>query len=163
MVQFNGVEVPVRDAGATIGVGHITPSIILKTIDETVNNSVTFQTDDVLGFAVGANETWVFEGYLFTSGDATADLKIQVVGPAGSTIVGGALGQRTADVVVTSNPFPATLGNGVATGGWPVHIFGTVVTGATAGRADLQWAQAVQTVADTIVKANSFLRATRVS
>mgnify|MGYP001558419133 CR=1 FL=1 len=135
-------------------------SIVVKTADETVNNSATLQDDNVLLFAVAANEKWQFEGVLMIQSNSTADFKLTFSGPTGS------VGQfsRIFREAATDNAGNGDLGdvdNSIAiVGGGRVFIlfWGAIVNGANAGNLTLQWAQNTATVVDTIVHAGSYIK-----
>lgn len=138
------------------------PGPTVKTVDETVNNTITRQADDTLLFAIAANETWIGEFVLFIVGDSTADFAADVTVPAGATLRLARMGPRAGDTVVdaaatfTSGSNPGSAG--AASGPAVIQTFKfTVINGATAGNVQLNWAQAIATVADTTVKAGSFL------
>jgi hypothetical protein len=50
-----------------------------------VNNSIVTQNDDHLSFAVGANETWIFQIAGSVRNGATNNLRLRMAVPAGST------------------------------------------------------------------------------
>lgn len=160
MAQFNGVDVPLRDASATVGAKGLSRVLVFKSADETApQSSTTYQDDDVLKFAIGANETWVGQIHVLVLGDATADIKLQLVGPSGSTITFAGIGARTADTLANAsvNVYGADASARL------VILSFSIVNGATAGFSTLQWAQSTSTAADTTVKAGSFLVADRVA
>lgn len=146
-----------------------------KASDEAVTNSTTFQDDDALLFAVGANETWVFEFVCFVNGPTAADWKAQLSVPAG--VSGGAAGTDGPAFSVTDNngsgswaaiggtsfgPF-TFLGLGGTTKPTMLLFKGVILNGATAGNVTLQWAQNSANATAVTVMANSYVVATRVS
>lgn len=140
---------------------------VRKSADEIVNNSTTFQDDDHLLFPVGAGQTWVGRIIVFHSGDSTADIKFAVTFPASSTILVTAQVQHASTTAIHSLGFVTTSGapigsSGNSAGGSSTEILFSVVT-TNAGNVTLQWAQNVLTVADTTVKAGSFLTADRIA
>jgi hypothetical protein len=141
--------------------------VVRKSADEIVNNSTTFQNDNHLLFAVAAGETWVGRFVIFHTGDATADIKFAVTFPASTTIMYGARvmnassnAVHTPGLITTSGGSLGASGNSAA-GAVTEVMVACVAT--VAGTVTLQWAQNVLTVADTTVKAGSFLIAERVT
>lgn len=134
--------------------------VVRKAADETVNNTSTLQNDDELSFPIAANETWVGSVTVFATGNTTADIRFGMTGPAGSTIVSGSHGQRTADTLVESST-SSFHGADAAVRPYVFHF--SVVNGATAGTMTFQFAQATATPADTTVKAGSFLEARKMA
>lgn len=131
-----------------------------KTANETVTATTTFQDDDQLFFAVGANETWNFRFVVQGNAPAAADFKFAVTAPSGATCT-----------VSYSDPEGATsvanLGCGVTTGLVPgngaadtYEIIGSVANGATAGNVRLQWSQQVAS-GTTTVYTGSYVEASR--
>lgn len=127
-----------------------------KTADETVNNSDTFQNDDELLLAIGANEVWAFELYLLSSSSAVADYKGKFVGPSGATVYAQ---------FASSNHLPAdqTLVGVGRVGGVFQKWHGVIINGATAGNLQFQWAQDAAEASDTKVLAGSCLVATQLA
>lgn len=138
-----------------------------KSADEIVNNSPTLQDDNHLLFAVGAGQTWVGRFVVFHTGDATADIKFAVTFPASTTVlVAGKVLNAGSTAVHATGHITASAGSLGASGNQAAGlvtevIFSFVTT--NAGNVTLQWAQNVQTVADTTVKAGSYLIAERVA
>lgn len=142
--------------------------VVRKTADETVNNSTTLQDDDSLLFAIAANEIWVAEFNVFALGDATADIKFAVTTPAGATLMTAAFQPSNTTTAINSSVLVTASGTnlggpGANANGMLYRVVVSVANGATAGNVTLQWAQTVQTVADTTVKAGSFLIARKVA
>jgi len=135
----------------------------LKTTDETVNNSATLQDDDVLHFPIPANTRYTGEVTLFVTGDATADFKAAINAPAGATVMASNFGPRATDTVMLNDPYKGAgvaMSNMGASASGVMHVVRfSVINGATAGSVTVQWAQSAATVADTTVKAGSFLSA----
>lgn len=152
------VEAALQELGAASGGGGMT--LLVKSADETVNGSATLQNDDELLFAVGASETWQFEGVLFCTSGGTPNFKIAATGPSGSV---GRLG-----VVVTSGAWSVEgdtedLGTGISVtspAGNPavVHFYGAIANGANAGNLTIQWAQNTSDASNTIVHAGSYIK-----
>jgi hypothetical protein len=140
--------------------------VVRKTADESVTSSVTFQDDDVLLFAVAANEIWQFEFVLITTG--TFDFAGRLAFPSGR-IDGGAWyysGTASALTNIASGTSPSLS--------WVAradstsvprthHVIGTFANGGSAGNLTLQWAQGSSGATATIVKANSTLWAAKLA
>lgn len=126
-----------------------------------VDDDLTGLSD--IGFAVGTTETWVFEAVLYADAPTTADHKLQVIAPAGSTCVAGF--ENTEDTVSVGNVAcgvssgtlnAATANNDV------LKVNGSIVTGATAGTVMVQYGQATASGTSTI-RVGSFITAYRIS
>ena len=132
---------------------------IMKASDETVNNSTTLQNDNDFLFTVAANDKWAVEMTLYLSTGATPDWKANWTKPASTTIThtlayntsGTFQDWRTTDLVVASSG--STLEQ--------VHVYALVLVAGTAGTVQFQWAQNTLDVSNTIVKAGSYMIATR--
>jgi hypothetical protein len=131
--------------------------IIRKTADEIVNNSAILQDDDHLFFAMGANEVWQADVFIFSNSSATADLSVALSLPTGAVAQVLWNGYDTA-----SNPTYQTINDGTTVGlgglgsdALAIVMRCLVINGANAGNFQLQWAQLTAEVSDTIVKANS--------
>ena len=141
--------------------------VVRKSADETVNNSAVLQNDDHLLFAIAASETWVGSFVVFHTGDSTADINLAVTVPSGATLLAEMMAAApTTSAVQTWNGVTAS-GASLGTPGLIAAtnssvIYFSVGNGATPGNVQLQWAQAVATVANTTVKAGSHLVAERV-
>lgn len=149
------------------------PLTVTKTADQSVTSSTALVNDTALSVTVAANATYqLMDCVLFYNGAAqgTADLKFQFTGPAGSTL------NMTALAFPTSGGFGGTVFSGITglsatrTAGTngssntlPALLYGTLVTTATAGTFQLQWAQNTSNATATIIKAGSVLTLYRVS
>lgn len=128
---------------------------VVKSVDEIVNNSTTFQNDDALTFAVLANENWSGLLLLRFNSSTVADLKWQFSVPAGCSVAGRGIG----DLSSPSNETDLTGLQTLATGGsdqllvYVIHIR----VGATAGTVVVQWAQNTAEVSDTKMLEGSML------
>src|SRR5688500_7816930 len=56
-----------------------------KTADSTHTSTITLSNDPHLSFTVGANETWIFNGVLYTTGDPAGDVRVNLAAPSGAT------------------------------------------------------------------------------
>jgi len=123
-----------------------------------VNNSEVMVDDDELLFAALANKTYIGFMYFFCKGGTTPDIKVAFTLPAGAsgiwlnglwragTSLDGFVNAVTPDVHSTS----VTNGNYLAR-------FFKIVTVGTAGDCQIQLAQNVATVSDTVIDIGSQL------
>ncbi len=131
---------------------------VVKSADETVNNSITFQNDDELFFTCNANKTYSVLLNLFLSSDGGAGFKTQWTLPTGATgsISAGQLNsgvsQLTQDITISDSHLVSGTDQKILT------FYGKIKTSSTSGVCQLQWSQNSQTVADTIVEEGSLLR-----
>jgi hypothetical protein len=140
-------------AGATI-------KSVRKSSDQTVTSSTTLVNDSQLLFAVAANETYIFQAWLYTfAADGTPDIKVTFTGPAGSTVL-------WSSSQVIFNAAAATTLTVVAAGGTSsdlfvdanfraIQLYGTILNGGTAGNLQFQFAQNTSSANGTSVKAGS--------
>lgn len=148
------------------------PIYVVKSIDEALPSSLTVQNDDELLAAVQASATYEVELrliYTAHGGAGTGQIKIQwsapasatfdysVIGPNIDTVPPGAMDVRTWSLASS----PAVYGAGGAA--VPTHLLmsGTLITSASAGTLQFQWAQANVDAIATTVKAKSRLRLQR--
>ena len=143
--------------------------LVLKTADETVNNSSTPQDDNELLFAVTANKTYFIEMNLLVSApSANSDLKIVWSGPSGTTANWGETGTGNAGTwgtpaaaaspavirVIGANPIIGSVN-----GTFAINLKGWLfVSSTTTGGFKLTWSQGTATAEDTKILAGSFLR-----
>jgi trimeric autotransporter adhesin len=135
---------------------------IRKAADEIVNNSNVAQNDDHLSFAVGANETWMFQiaGSVKNAGWATpSNLLLRMAIPAGSTNCSNTAnssynGATVTNALCSTDLILTGINNYAATGNSDQFNYVWVFrVGATAGTAQFMWAQGTaRAVATTIVK-----------
>lgn len=144
---------------------------VIKTADETVNNSNTLQDDDHLFFPIEANETWFVEALLrVQAASINADFLWGWTGPTGATAswsLGAAQGGWSQVGTSSSPGAEKTIGNTVASGGGAfnshVYLGGWFYADAThAGTIKLQWAQNSATNENNKVLAGSHLRLRRI-
>jgi hypothetical protein len=144
-----------------------------KTADETVTSSTTLQDDDALTFPVEASEVWSFEGMaIFTSANATMDMKWSVAGPTSPT--SAAFWRRPLEYPTTPtgsapnavSAFGAAItsgGGANATIGWVVEFGGWIVNGSNAGNVRFQWAQNVSDAGALKVLKGSWIKPQRIA
>jgi len=161
----NGMVLTVDSAEAT-GLKYAVPATpptiksVRKSSDQTVTSSTTLVNDSQLKFAVAANETYIFQAWLYTyAADATPDIKTTFTGPSGSTVF-----WSSSQVIFLANG--STTLTVVAPGGTvgdffvdsnlrAIQLYGTISNGATAGDVQLQWAQNTSSANGTTVRAGS--------
>ena len=131
--------------------------IVCKTADETVNNSVTLQTDDELSLSVGANTVWVVHYYLWVTTTATALFRANISVPTGADYDGtGYEGSSSA-----ISPFYSGWDLITAYNGKLVFLQALIRVGVNAGTVHLLWAQKTAEASDTVVEADSSMVAIR--
>ncbi len=135
-----------------------------KTANEAVNASTTLQNDDHLSFPIAANETWLVECVLHATFSAAGGLKVALNGPAGATIRTSAV--INSDGIVPAHGSNATLAGEIvlspalATAGL-VQIKAIITSSSTPGTVNLQFAQNASDGTDTVLLANSYLKAVK--
>ncbi len=138
--------------------------------DVTKNNSTTLGDVTGCGVALAANAGYLVEAWLAYDSNNTADIRFSWTVPSGATGTWAGFGVPTADTdrigeqdtgVVLFGTLLAFTGDG---GGVPASAkpAGFITTASTAGTLQLQFAQNVANVSNTIVKAGSWVRVTRV-
>ena len=131
--------------------------IVCKTADETVNNSITLQTDDELSLPVTANSVWVVHFYLWVTTTATALFRANISVPTGADYDGtGYEGSSSA-----ISPFYSGWDLITAYNGKLVFLQALIRVGANAGTVHLLWAQKTAEASDTVVEADSSMVAIR--
>ncbi|MEN9415061.1 MAG: hypothetical protein RLZ62_1365 [Bacteroidota bacterium] len=132
---------------------------VIKTADESVINSTTVQDDDQLVLDWGATPgTYIIEGVLYVSHTSNGQLKFHLatVGGTGTGLFGrtnsNALGTLNTDITATTTNYTGS-----------VEVFGVVTAPSGVTGVKLKFAQNASSVDPTTVKANSFLRFTRVN
>ncbi len=131
--------------------------IVRKTADEDVISSTTYQNDDHLLFAVGANEVWGFFIYLRVSAaSATPDFKYVFALPTGGVgyrvVTWSSSGLNTESLLTTgviSIPASDTIAY--------LMLQCLYIGGANAGNVQLMWAQDISNAGYTRVSTNSFI------
>lgn len=153
--------------------GAIWTNAVRKSADESVTSSDTLQNDDVLLFAIAANETWVFRFVVFnTSASGTPDIKVAVTVPAAAAVsygvIGATVGTASSPVTSMTMEYTATGGTGLAAGIAASELYvlvleGSVANGANAGNVTLQWAQNTSNGTATTVKVGSTVIGIRIA
>lgn len=147
----------------------VRPVAVRKTTDETVSNSTALQNDDELVVAVSASATYWVDFFILYQAGTTADYKWALTFPAGSTMsiitrqwsTALAWTEALSDAY-TSGGAVAAGGNGIGTNIGIVGV-GILVVSTTAGNLQYQWAQNSAVVENTVTKAGSGLKLTRMA
>ena len=133
---------------------------VRKSSDQTVTSSTTLVNDSQLKFAVAANETYIFQAWLYTyAADGTPDIKVTFTGPSGSTVLWSSsqvifnAGGSTTLTVVSAGGTAADLF--VDSNLRAIQLYGTILNSSTAGDLQFQFAQNTSSANGTSVKAGS--------
>lgn len=156
-------------AGAVRSIWDYAPTVmtVVKTATQTINNTAVLTDDSKLQVYLQASESVPFEAVIRYSGDASADIAIAFVAPAGATVRWdneGSTYVAAGDAVAVSSSEiieGATRVFGAATGTRTLNIRGWVVMSSTPGALKMQFAQNVATAANTNVLVGSMLRVWR--
>lgn len=143
------------------------------TADTTVNNSTASVNVPGLAVPVAANAMYAFEGFVYYLSNTTANLKLGIALPSGATGYAAAWGPvlnqasrlATIDTGVLAIPTTVALsGDNVASPIGPsARPSGYFTTGSNSGNLQLTAAQSTANASNTVLKAGSWLRATRVA
>jgi hypothetical protein len=99
-----------------------------------------------LSFAIGANETWVIDAYLFVTDSSTGGVQLAIDGPASTTVKGMILGNNTgrtnfaSEKLSTLNTFNSSALVNTSAAGMQVHLHAMVVSSSTTGTIQLKFA-----------------------
>ncbi len=142
----------------------VTPTYIVKSGAETINNSATLQDDNDLfvDLAVG---TWRVELIAHLTSNTTADFKSAwtttgtITALARTTLGGGSSLSVVTDMTVRMQGLAIGTPNDVGANGTSTNIYreDLLLDVSVAGRLQYQWAQNTATVVDTILTAASRL------
>ncbi len=151
----------------------VQPVIVVKTANETVNNSNTLQNDDHLFYTMAPNTSYFFELFmLVTAASGTADWKFGWSVPSSATMFWGSLslpndtGEGFGPTSTISVPQAVlTEGSTMAVGGsaqtyW-MSLGGLVRNSTTSGNLQFKWAQNTATSENNTINKDSFMRITR--
>jgi hypothetical protein len=140
--------------------------IVRKSSDQSVTNSTTLVNDTALAIPLGTNDFVEFTAYIIMTSAATQpDIKYTFTAPAGATIHW--LSNFEEGSSITNNPIitvsgTTTSGNLTTANALDViQVWGTIQTVGTGGSLQFQWAQNNTNATATVVKTNSYLKATR--
>ena len=136
---------------------------VLKTADETVNNSLVLQNDNQLVLAVAANDVWEIHYIIRRTTSVGAYFRYAWTLPAAGAMQQAdqeeiGVATTAAPGLIASDSTAADLIAAAAADYW-IMGWAIYVGGANAGNVQLQWAQAVAEESDTKVLTNSFLLA----
>jgi len=153
---------------AAAGGGGATIAAVRKSADQSVTSSTTVANDTHLKFAIGANETYTFNLWLYTSAaNSTPGIKWNIAGPSGSTVFFSPPNTYPmadgAVVIATVGSTTETFQGFVDGNLRPILIQGTILNGGTAGDVQLKWAQNASSATATTVKAGSYIYGIKVS
>lgn len=162
----------VKEGGVLVPVGrdtYVAGTVVVKSADETVNNSATLQDDDELTFDAAANADYActFQLFIFSDVDTT-DFQFTITAPTGATVAFGPIGgNRGSDLLMEQDSYRNTAGTAIsvqmgAGASYPLMVQLSVRNGSTAGAVTLQWAQNTASANDTTVRAGSTLSAHKV-
>lgn len=136
----------------------------VKTSDEDVTSSTALQDDDELLVTVEANGVYHFEAVIIAySASATPDLKFQFIEPDGTfdVVVTSGLGGDLISYIDESSS--ASVVDITAATEKVKYFTGIVRAGGAGGTFKLQWAQNVSNATATTVKADSYMRLTKMN
>ncbi len=137
---------------------------VKKPSDQSVTSSTTLVNDNDLKVSINANDSMVIEGYLHAYvGSSTPQIRLAFTIPAGASMDVGCYtddvnGGNQETFILTSSG-TSTGAMTILAGNVPIHFWGVVITGGTAGTIQLQWAQGVSSSTPTTLKAKSYMRA----
>jgi hypothetical protein len=141
---------------------------VRKSSDQTVTSSTTLVNDSQLKFAIAANETYIFEAWLYTyAADGTPDIKVTFTSPAGSTLFWSSsqvifLPDASTSLTVVA-PAATTGSLFIDSNLRAIQLYGSVLNGSTAGDVQFQFAQNTSSANGTSVKAGSYIYGIKVS
>lgn len=159
--QFSAGKLTANALNAAFG---YVPLMVIKSANEIVNNSATYQDDNELAIAAAAGITYGWSLAVFSTSGTTPDIKMQMTAPSGTSWgYGMRMAYNTAGTF-EFNPFTGGILGATYGAGSVIQAAaeGTFVTGGTAGTLRLQWAQNTANASDTTVHAGSWLRLWRV-
>jgi len=142
-----------------VDVGRTSFLTVLKTVDETINDSDTYQNDDELKIALLANEAWAFTAVIKYTTGTTPDIKLGWTVPSGAGMHWRRAGGVASDMLSGSGAITCEGSANMQ----QVELIGHILNGATAGDLVLKWAQNTKTASDTTVEAYSYIIAHRLA
>jgi hypothetical protein len=163
--NLNVLKTNVNDDGTINALG--IPQLVRSRVasDQTVNNSTTLVNIPGLSFPVGANEAWQWYCFITGSSGTTPDWKFNITSPASVASVryyfNGDGGMISGAFVFAA--FASTVqivGTGTES---IIQCIGSFLNGPNAGTVQVQFAQNTANASNTIVRANSYVRAERIS
>lgn len=137
---------------------------LVKSADQTVNNTTTFADITDFSYAMVTNRTYRFRGVIYFNDASTASgIRLTMTGPSTPTSLFYSMVFQDAAGTVKTGALPSTTYGvvhnvAVTVAGLRVaYIDGLVMNGSNAGNLKVQFAQSSAEAADTTVKAGSFL------
>lgn len=146
----------------------VVEKLAYKAANESVVSSAVLQDDDHLFIPMLANETWLFDGWIyFGASTVTPDVALAFTVPAGATLGwnGGGSSITGTDLTAAALNIAATdasgtsAGYGTGTGRVAIPVKGFCSLGATPGNLQLRWAQRVSDASAVTMIAGSWLYA----
>lgn len=144
------------------------PQAVVKFSDQSLASNVTLQNDNALFVPLTAGSSWYFDCYLdyeAASGGGVGHMQAQFVVPSGSTLRMQVVALNDAGSFIGNISSPSSTVirlQGAGAGVLQAATFkGSVLTGATGGNLQLQWAQLNSNATPAIVHGNSYLTARR--
>jgi hypothetical protein len=126
---------------------------VLKTSDETINESEVLQDDNDLYFSVSANKMYAFKLVLHFNSGTVPDFNCAFSVPSGASFVGKMFEDVSRVWQITASGHNCTgIGSNKT-----IIIQGTFIVGANSGTVKFQWAQDSEDSANTTVLQGSFL------
>lgn len=160
-------------ATETVYASKTLPVYVRATADETVNNSSTMQDDDTLVVALLANSVYQIYCHIMYDSNTTADFKMGWTNTGGGTWTfdwtSGGLSSLVTSTLGAVNRAAAIISGTQIVGGVGAGTVGVanpcglVITDASAGNLQFQWAQGTADASNTIRKAGSHIIARRVA
>lgn len=134
----------------------------IKTINETVNNTGTFQRDDHLTFTVRENTSYIIDCIFIVTTTATVCWKALFIAPVGATLGATLIRNISSWSAFGSGGYieqlntPFEIGSPAFTGTAYYHLSG-IFTAGSGGTFALEWAQAFPAVANTTLQKGSYI------
>lgn len=142
---------------------------VRKTADETVTNSVAYQSDDELFLSVVAGRIYKVEGYIAYNTPASTGINLRMTGPTGTgnwnflSLSGGGT-TDTGQVRMSTSPNGTGTARTTSAAAVDIaaYIRGTFAP-TVSGTLQFEWTQNAANASPTTVRANSWLELTRVN
>lgn len=141
-----------------------------KATDQSVISTTTLVNVTSLVLTVESNSTYIFDSTIIYDTNAAADIKVQFTLPSGTFIRVACWLSNTALGATDATVFHNAQDTGLWTaGGFAAGTFmsmlptGTIITGATAGSMQFQFAQNTSTAVNTTIKAGSWINLRKVA
>ncbi len=169
MVIFNTTDNTMYRYTGSVWVPFSGSGLALQLSDQTRNNSVTLLSSTDLVLPVAANSNYIFESQLICDSNTTADIKYSFLIPAGASLrvsawTGGAL-DTALQTGIYHDAFDGTQFSSEGAGSGTMMTCrpgGRLAVAGTAGSLTVQFAQNTANVSNTLLKAGSWIRLSRV-